>query len=423
MRRRMAAKIAPMKMPPQRIALVAIVVLLLVGGGAWWWLGRTSPPAAQPKQATSGRVATAPALPSAGTATVASGPEKPDAAMTAVMEQCNEALMGILRERTGQLSKHQDASSQLAYALTSTMAEEETPEPPQTLEDVKHQFIKQQEAQQRIFALARRLDPAHPDIAWLAAEKCFDAPICSDVQQSLLQAEPDNAAAWLRAMTWARARKDDKAVEEAFKRAAATPRYDTHRGSARLAVMEGYAGLQTPLACMDTRLQTWVRKHLPQGRLLDASLFVEIIALAGEQASPFVGSELLSLCKAEDGGTLSADRQAGCVRIYTAMADSDEAVEQAIATRELIGLMRDAPDSPAIRERYRRLQWLFEEQRRDSSQFGMDTNEVASMQETLTKAGRWPPPADWLPKDERARSLILTGRPPAEKKRQRAGAR
>ena len=418
MRQRMAAKIVAMKMPPQRIALVALVVVLLTGAGAsWWWLGRTPPENAPATPTTPARVATTPAVPPTGTATAASGREMPDPAMAAVMEQCNDDLMGVLRQRVGQLSKRQDATSQLAYALTSAMAQEEMPH---AEEDIEHAFKQQQAVQQQAFAVARRLDPAHPDIAWLAAEKCFDASTCSAVQQDLLQAEPYNAAAWLRAMSWARARKDDKAVDEAFKRAAAAPRYDTHRGSAVLAVMEGYAGLQTPAACMDTRLQTWVGKHLPTGRTLDASLFVEIMALAGEHASPFVGSELSSLCKTEDGGALRADRQAGCVRIYTSMAASDSALEQMIATSQLIELTSDAPEAPALRERYRQLQWLFEQQRKDWKQFdhlGMATDDATTMQDALVKAGRWPPPADWLPAGERARSLILTGRPPAETKR------
>jgi len=409
-------------MPPQRIALVAIALLLLAGAGAWWW-AQTPPAGSQAMPAKSSRATTTPAMPSAGTATAASGREEPDAAMAAVMEQCNDALMAGMRERAGQLSKHEDATSQLAYALTSPMAQEGMPG---AEEDIERLFKEQQAAQQRAFALAGRLDPAHPDIAWLAAERCFDAATCSQVQQALLQAEPDNAAAWLRAMTWARAREDDKAVEEAFKRAAAAPRYDTHRGSSLLAVMEGYAGLQTPPACMDTRLQAWVRKQLPSGRALDASLFIEIMALAGEHASPFVGGELSSLCKAEDGGALPAGRQAGCVRIYTAIAGSDSALEQGVATSRLIGLVGDAPGAPALRERYRQLQWMFEQQRNDWKQFdhlGMATDDAAAMQDTLAKAGRWPPPADWLPKNERARSLILTGRPPPEKKRGQAGAR
>ena len=40
--------------------------------------------------------------------------------------------------------------------------------------------------------------------------------------------------------------------------------------------------------------------------------------------------------------------------------------------------------------------------------------EVDSLRAVLEARNRWPPPADWLPDDERARSLILIGRPPPE---------
>ena len=39
-------------------------------------------------------------------------------------------------------------------------------------------------------------------------------------------------------------------------------------------------------------------------------------------------------------------------------------------------------------------------------------DEVQSMQEALLAAGRWPAPTNWLPQDQRARSLIQTARPP-----------
>jgi len=43
-------------------------------------------------------------------------------------------------------------------------------------------------------------------------------------------------------------------------------------------------------------------------------------------------------------------------------------------------------------------------------------DEIRATQAALEVAGRWPPPADWLPSDPRARSLILTGRPPESRR-------
>ena len=407
-------------MPPQRIALVAIIVLLLVGGLVWWWQARTAAPR---PPATTAPVATTAAPASAGKAPGARAQEEPDPAAMAAAERCAEEMAAGMRERTRQLAMRDDATSQLAYALTVQMVSEPSPE---SEEEIERFMAEQRTVQQRAFARARALDPTHPDIAWLAAEKCFEGPECVAAQQASLQAEPDNTAVWLRAMTWARMRKDDAALEDAFKRAAAAPRYDTHRGSTLLAVMDGYAGLPTPAACMDTGVQALIRKELPGDRSFDATVFVEMMALAGEIATAIYGMELRTLCKAEDGGALPKGRQADCVRIYSAMASGPSTVEQWRALTQLVELTADAPEGPAHRERFRQLQWLMQEQRKGWKQFdhlAMGTSEVETMQAALAKAGRWPPPADWLPDDERARSLILTGRPPPEKKRNQGGAR
>ncbi|GHC04267.1 hypothetical protein GCM10010080_18330 [Thermomonas carbonis] len=413
MRRRMAAKIAPMNMPPQRIALVAIVVLLLAGGAAWWWQARKLAPGVQAARTEARAVAAKPASRMHGASSVASGESKSDPVVMAAMEQCGEALMAGMRERARQLSVRDDSASQLASALTPYL---EDGTPPSRDEDLERLLAERQVKQQRAFKRARELDPTHPDITWLAAEKCVEGPGCEAVQQAALQAEPDNAAVWLRAMTWARMRKDDAAMENAFKRAVAAPHYDTHRGSTLLAVMEGYAGLATPPICMAPGVQALASQELPGGRSLDAMTFVEIMAMAGEAANVMYGMELRTLCKSGEGDVLPRGRQADCVRLYSTMASDPSAVEQWRALSQLVELTADAPEGPAHRERFRQLQWLMQEQRKDWKQFGMDSDGVEAMQETLAKVGRWPPPAEWLPKDERARSLILTGRPPPEKK-------
>ena len=47
----------------------------------------------------------------------------------------------------------------------------------------------------------------------------------------------------------------------------------------------------------------------------------------------------------------------------------------------------------------------------------MIEGEVPAMQAELEAHGRWPAPAGWLPDNERARSLIQTGRPPPDPRR------
>ena len=404
-------------MPPQRIALVAIVLLMLAGAGAWWWQARTAVPHARAVQEASTTVVANRISGTAPRAPVASDPEKPDPSVMAAGEQCGNALMAVMRERTRQLERRDDATSQLALALMPYMEREGSHASSQDSMDV---LLEHRAMQQRAFKRARQLDPDHPDIAWLAAEKCVEGPECAAAHQAALQAEPDNAAVWVRAMTWARMRSDDAALEDAFKRAAAAPHYDTHRGSTLLAVKEGYAGLPTPAICMDSRLQAFARRELPPGRSLDAMTLVEMMAMAGEAQNAIYGMELRTLCKAEDGGVLPSDRQADCVRIYSTMASDPDTVEQWMALSQLVELTAGAPEGPALRERFRQLQWLFEQQQKNAKELdhlAIGASDVETMQAALAKAGRWPPPADWLPEDERSRSLILTGRPPAETKR------
>ena len=396
-----------MKMPPQRIALVALVAVVLVGALAWWQ-ARTAEPRAQATRATSALDATTPAVPSAGKR----APQVPVAAAMAAREQCKSALFGGVIERTRQLAGRDDAASQLAYALTADMT---GPSPKSEQEISRLMAVKQ-----RAFARARQLDPAHTDIAWLAAENCLNGPECAAAQEAALQAEPDNAAVWLRAMTRAHARNDDAALEQAFKRAAAAPRYDSHRGSTVVAVMDGYAGLPMPAACMDTDVQALVREEMPGGGPFHASMFIEKMALGREFMSMTYANALRTLCEAADGGALPSGRQADCVRIYSAIASGPSMVEQQMALSKLVELTADAPEGAAHRERYRQLQWLTQEKRKHSKlldHVAMGASEVETFQTALAKAGRWPPPADWLPAGERARSLILTGRPPAETKR------
>ncbi|MEG2942436.1 MAG: hypothetical protein RR969_12790, partial [Thermomonas sp.] len=159
-----------MKMPPQRIALVALVAVVLVGALAWWQ-ARTAEPRAQATRATSALVATTPAVPSVGKR----APQVAVAAAMAAREQCKSALFGGVSERTRQLAGRDDAASQLAYALTADMT---GPSPKSEQEISRLMSVKQ-----RAFARARQLDPAHTDIAWLAAENCLNGPECAAAQE------------------------------------------------------------------------------------------------------------------------------------------------------------------------------------------------------------------------------------------------
>lgn len=260
-----------------------------------------------------------------------------DPAMMAAFERCGEALMVGMTERTKELSTRQEGTSQLAYALSAHLLQEERPEPTSVV-DATRLMAEQRRTTMRAFARASEMDPSHPDIGWLAAERCFDGAECKGVQQALLKTEPENLAVLLRAMAWARSRGDEAGMDVAFQRAASATHYDTHRDSSLLAIMDRYADLPIPAVCNDSRLQAAARKRLPGGQGSSVGTLVEFVGVASEQMKPMLPMNVSDFCQAEDGGALAPDRQAGCVQILTAIADGDSVVEQTFAASQLIGL-------------------------------------------------------------------------------------
>ena len=95
-------------------------------------------------------------------------------------------------------------------------------------------------------------------------------------------------------------------------------------------------------------------------------------------------------------------------------------LDQSIALSMLVELAGDGDDAMRWRERYRNHKWLvahmgkpvFEGLTMEDYAF----DEIGAMQRALEVKGLWPAPPDWLPENKRDRSLILTGRPPEDKK-------
>lgn len=406
----------PITPPPRRFALALLALLVLVAVGVWRW-GMQPPVQREITESAAGTPSPTsrdePTLPARGSTPKAT--TGPDAALGALFEQCNKAMMGHMRERAMALRAKQDANSQLALALTPGIDQQHEWSDDTPAAEAARLLSAQSEMAQQAFARARAIDPAHPDLAWLAASKCFEGKRCQAVQQALLDREPDNVATWLLAMGWARRQKDEVALEAAFSRAAAAHRYDTHDGAAMLAVVEAYAGLPTPNVCKNVQLQDWMRKQFPAGDGFDAGTFVAMMALAGERASVLSAPGLSELCRPPEGGRLTPERQAGCVRIYSAMAGGNTLVERMIATSQMVGLTRDMPSAIEWRERYRQMRWMSEQSPERIQQLDLldiGTNEAAALEAAMRDSGSWPPPTNWLPADEHARSLIQTGRPP-----------
>ena len=115
-------------------------------------------------------------------------------------------------------------------------------------------------------------------------------------------------------------------------------------------------------------------------------------------------------------------RRANCNSIFGRLAESDSLVERAVAMDVMVQLSAGSSDAAHWRERYREQRWLMEQMADPEVQSLLQPEdhsleEANSIRAALEASDRWPPPADWLPRNEHARSLILTGRPPPESRR------
>ena len=419
MRRRMAAKIAPMKMPPQRIALVAIVAVLLVGGAAWWWRPTASNPSALMHQA--GQVAKQPGSPKQPASR-----NMAVARMDALMAACNRDVAAAFKARALELRQKQDAPSQVAYALAVPLDPSVDVErmPPT---EYQRAMLEWQDEIRAALLRAAALAPDDTDVLWQAATRCGDGSDCRAVQRALLAAEPDNMAVWLWEMAWARSRGDTEATRVAFERAAAATRYDIHSGATHEAMLQGYAGLAMPASCQRPEIKaanaymrdlTGAPANTVETGMLDQALASAAVN-AGVSVPPY--NDIVQPCTPALNDAMTPTLRETCKRIHTRLADGDTIMDQIFASKIMLQLTADSPESTEWRERYRRSRWLMEHQLDPEilSQHRIEDyadGEVRRMQATLQAAGRWPPPADWLPADENDRSLILTGHPPAKKK-------
>ena len=412
-----------MKTSPYRIAALALTVLLLAGFMAWWWQGHdTRRVSAFPSSA--GHVAID--LPS-GTGVPAPDSQALPASMSAALATCSRAIVAAFSARALELRQAQDARSQLAYALASPM--DLFIDPERMSADEQQRVTKERDSEARAALLrAAALAPDDPDVLWLVASQCGGGGECLAVQQALLAAEPANAAVWLREMGWARMRGDPAASQTAFQHAAAASGYDTHRSATDAMMRHGYAEVPMPAVCLHPdvpkaaalwRTQTGMPAPVGELGVLDHALG---LANMNKMMAVPAYIDIRQQCGPTTDHPMLPEKYAACRRVMTWMADGETLIELAVSLDAMVRLTADAPDAAQWRERYRQNRWLVQQQS-DIAFHALlrpedyADGEVPALQAMLEAVDRWPPPADWLPEDEDSRSLILTGRPPAEKKR------
>ena len=268
----------------------------------------------------------------------------------------------------------------------------------------------------RELRLARQRWPDDLELSWLALGHCGDGCDQDAEVRHLLTVDPDNAAAWMVAMSTAHADRDEKGFAYALQRAANAKIYDSRMGVVFLHARTLLARVPLPDSCHDPQTLAPLRQEVGHEPIDDD--VKDITAFAMEAAVATGGFQGLSRCASRPAmPPLPATQRKQCIAMLSRVAQGDTLLEQQAATSWLLGLETDPTRLAQLRERYRQLQWL------QKATFGKPTpehyatrvwsqGEVATMQALAIERGLWPPPAGWLPDDARSRALIAGDPPP-----------
>ncbi len=265
---------------------------------------------------------------------------------------------------------------------------------------------------------ARHRWPDNLELAWSSMRNCDQTRGCDPEAEwrHLATLDPDNAAVWMEAMELATRRHDDSAYDEALHRAATAKFHDSRIGTTFLHLQPLLASLPHPDACRnqsDVAELTGLLGHAPS-----ASDWAGVEASSLEFAFGIPAYGSLSGCSLE-APAMSAQRRRDCMALLPRVAAGYTLLEDNIALRFLIPLAGDGADGMALRERYRRLRWLWTQLPRTRmpkdyfSRLWAD-GEIALLTEAAIAQHLWPPPPDWLPADERGRSLVINGNVPKQ---------
>lgn len=269
---------------------------------------------------------------------------------------------------------------------------------------------------ERSYRAARQRWPDDLELSWLGLGHCGSGCDQDAEVRHLLSVDPDNAAAWMVAMSAARRDHDEAGFAYALQRAAGAKIYDSRMGVVFLHARTLLARVPLPDSCRTPEELASMRQNVGREPIDDD--FRDITAFALESAIGTPGFQGLSKCAARPSTPpLPEVQRRQCTALLSRVAkEGDTLLEQQAATSWLLGLETGPARLAQLRERYRQLQWL------QKVAFGNPTpehyatrvwsqGEVDTMQAIAIERGLWPPPPDWLPDDPRARALIL-GEPP-----------
>jgi hypothetical protein len=270
----------------------------------------------------------------------------------------------------------------------------------------------------RDFHVARQRWPNDLELSWLAFGQCSDGCDQDAEVRHLLSVDPDNAAAWMVAMSAARSDHDEQGFAYALRRAANAKIYDSRMGVVFLHARSLLAEVSVPDSCRNPQELVAMRQNVGREPIDDD--FRDITAFAMEAAIGLPNLRGMTTCIPRPAipGLPDAQRRQ-CKSLLSRVAAQDDTIlMQQAAVRGLLELETDPARLARWRERYRQLQWL------QKVTFGNPTpehyatrvwsqGEVNTMQVLAMERGLWPPPPDWLPDDPQSRAFI-TGEPPPD---------
>lgn len=267
----------------------------------------------------------------------------------------------------------------------------------------------------RGYRAARQRWPDDLELSWLALDHC--GKDCDAEVRHLLTVDPDNAAAWMAAMSASRSDHDEAGFAYALQRAASAKIYDSRMGVIFLHARTLFARAPVPDSCLTPQSLAGLRRDV--GREPTNDDRIDIMAFALEAAIGMPALSGMTACIPRPSAPSLPDTQRRqCAALLSRVARGDTLAEQKIAVSGLLRLETDPARLSQLRERYRQLQWL------QTVSFGKplpehyatrvwSQGEVNTMQAIAIERGLWPPPPDWLPDDPQARALILGEPPPS----------
>jgi len=270
------------------------------------------------------------------------GPQDTDSAAGRAKALCSSAFAKAFDARARHVGLQQDAASQLAYAMAVPFDVEPDIDRMQPAELERIAMGRQREAN-RALLRAAELAPEQPGILFLAAAQCTGQAACRGVQQALLAAEPDNMAAWLLEMNWAKARDDSEGARIAIKCAAQASRYDMHVETRLQMLVDAYGGSPPPAACTGESAMAAFRRET--GMAHGDSFFDHaLVRAAGTRASVSYGA-IREQCLPARPAVVDQVGQKACRTILERLAKGETFLERGVGLALLLQLLGDSPDA------------------------------------------------------------------------------